>query len=297
VPAVIDLHAHTTASDGDDRPSELIGHARAAGIDVLALTDHDTMSGLEEARDALSGSGLTLLPGIELSAQVIDQEPRAVPRSVHLLGYGVDPHNPVLAREMEKIRAHRDDRLRLMVDKLATDFHISWDEVRQAIPPGATPGRPHIAEILIQKGYFPDTTAAFEGPLRADGPYHVPHYAPRLHRAIQVIRDAGGVPVLAHPYTGARSGAVLHDQPLARVLEHYQVFVEAGLAGLEIDHRENTEEGKDVLRAVASEFSLIRTGSSDYHGTRKPNQLGENTTAPAELERILEQATGLSVLS
>ncbi len=297
MPAAIDLHAHTTASDGDDKPSELIEHARAAGIDVLALTDHDTMSGLEEARDTVAGSGLTLLPGIELSAQVIDQEPGAIPRSVHLLGYGVDPGNSVLAEEMERIRAHRDDRLRLMVNKLAPDFGISWDEVRQAIPPGATPGRPHIAQILIQKGYFPDTTAAFEGPLRADGPYHVPHYAPRLHRAIQVIRDAGGVPVLAHPYTGARSGAVRHDQPLARVLEDYQVFVEAGLAGLEIDHRENTEEGKAVLGNVASEFSLIRTGSSDYHGTRKPNQLGENTTASNELERILEQVTGLGLFS
>lgn len=255
------------------------------------------MSGLPEAAEAVSGSGMTLIPGIELSAQVIDEEAGAIPRSVHLLGYGVDATNAVLAGEMEKIRSHRDDRLRLMVEKLASDYDLSWEEVSQAMPPGATPGRPHIAQVLIDKGYFPDTSAAFAGPLRADGPYHVPHYAPRLHRAIQVIRDAGGVPVLAHPYTGARSGAVLHDQPLARVLEHYQVFVEAGLAGLEIDHRENTEEGKDVLRAVASEFSLIRTGSSDYHGTRKPNQLGENTTAPAELERILEQATGLSVLS
>ncbi len=105
------------------------------------------------------------------------------------------------------------------------------------------------------------------------------------------------MPVLAHPYTGARSGAVRHDQPLARVLEDYQAFVEAGLAGLEIDHRENTEEGKDVLGSVASEFSLIRTGSSDYHGTRKPNQLGENTTASNELERILEQVTGLGLFS
>ena len=297
MPAVIDLHAHTTASDGDDRPSELIEHARAAGIDVLALTDHDTMSGLEEARDTVTGSGLTLLPGIELSAQVIDQEPGAIPRSVHLLGYGVDPSNPVLGQEMERIRAHRDDRLRLMVDKLSSDFDISWDEVRQAIPPGATPGRPHIAQILIQKGYFPDTTAAFEGPLRADGPYHVPHYAPRLHRALAVIIEAGGVPILAHPFTGARSGAIRHDQSLAAILEGYQVFVEAGLAGLEIEHRENTEEGKEILRMIAAEFSLIETGSSDYHGTRKPNALGENTTEESQLERILEKASGLAPIS
>jgi hypothetical protein len=112
-----------------------------------------------------------------------------------------------------------------------------------------------------------------------------------------VIAEAGGVPVLAHPFTDARSGAIRHDQPLERVLEGYRVFVEAGLAGLEIDHRENTEEGKEVLRAVAAEFSLIVTGSSDYHGTRKPNQLGENQTDPSQLERILEAATGLAPIS
>ena len=297
MPAVIDLHAHTTASDGDDRPAELIAHAVASGVNVLALTDHDTMSGLSEASEAVSGSGMMLIPGIELSAQVIDEEAGAIPRSVHLLGYGVDSANAVLAGEMEKIRAHRDDRLRLMVEKLASDYQLTWDEVSRGMPPGATPGRPHIAQVLIDKGYFPDTSAAFAGPLRADGPYHVPHYAPRLHRALQVIVEAGGVPVLAHPYTGARSGAIRHDQTLSRVLEDYQVFVEAGLAGLEINHRENTDEGKEVLRAVASEYSLIVTGSSDYHGTRKPNQLGENTTDESQLERILEHATGMGPIS
>ena len=255
------------------------------------------MSGLPEASEAVSGSGMMLIPGIELSAQVIDNEAGAIPRSVHLLGYGVDGKNAVLAGEMEKIRAHRDDRLRLMVEKLGGDYDLTWEEVSPAIPPGATPGRPHIAQVLIDKGYFRDTSAAFAGPLRADGPYHVPHYAPRLHRAIQVIVEAGGVPVLAHPYTDARSGAILHDQSLHQVLEGYQVFVEAGLAGLEINHRENTDEGKEVLRAIASEFSLIVTGSSDYHGTRKPNQLGENTTEESQLERILEKISGLGPLS
>ena len=297
MPSVIDLHAHTTASDGDDHPAELIQRALSAGIDVLALTDHDTMSGLREAAEAVAGSGMLLLPGIELSAQVIDEEPGSIPRSVHLLGYGVDPENVVLAQEMETIRSHRDDRLRLMVEKLAVDFELTWQEVSDAISPGATPGRPHIAQVLIDKGYFPDTSAAFAGPLRAEGPYHVPHYAPRLHQAVRVIAEAGGVPVLAHPFTDARSGAIRHDQPLDRVLAGYQVFVEAGLAGLEINHRENTEEGKEVLRAVAAEFSLIVTGSSDYHGTRKPNALAENTTDPSQLERILEAATGGSPIS
>lgn len=297
MPALIDLHSHTTASDGDDDPSALVSHARAVGIDVLAITDHDTMNGLPEAAEATSGTGLTLIPGIELSAQVIDPVPGAIPRSVHLLGYLVDPHNVVLAQEMEKIRAHRDDRLRLMVEKLSADFDLTWEEVSAAIPPGATPGRPHIASVLIDKGYFLDTSAAFAGPLRADGPYHVPHYAPRLHRAIEVVVQAGGVPILAHPFTDARSGAIAHDQGEDALLRDYEVFVNAGLQGLEIDHRENTEAGKEVLRTVAAEFSLIVTGSSDYHGTRKPNHLGENTTHPAQFDRILESGSGSTPIS
>lgn len=297
MPSPIDLHAHSSASDGDDRPHELIAHALSERIGVLALSDHDTMSGIPEAAEAIAGSGMTLVPAIELSAQVIDPIPGAIPRSVHLLGYMVDPGNAVLAEEMEKIRAHRDDRLRVMVEKLSVDYELTWDEVSASMPPGATPGRPHIASVLMDKGYFPDTTAAFAGPLRADGPYHVPHYAPRLHRALQVVRDAGGVPILAHPYTGARSGAVRHDQTLRAILADYQEFVELGLAGLEIDHRENTDEGKGVLRGVAAEFNLIVTGSSDYHGTRKPNQLGENTTDPAQFERILEAASGSDLVS
>jgi predicted metal-dependent phosphoesterase TrpH len=233
-----------------------------------------------------------VVPGLELSAQVIDPEAGSRPRSVHLLGYLVDPENDALVQEMEKIRVHRRDRLRLMVEKLAADFALTWEEVSQVIAPGATPGRPHIAEVLIAKGFVPDTTAAFAGPLRSGGPYHVPHYAPQLHRALQLVRDAGGVPILAHPYTGDRSGAVRHDRTMASVMADYQALVEAGLAGLEIDHRENTEEGKVLLRHVAETFSLIVTGSSDYHGTKKPNRLGENSTTPDQLERILHHASG-----
>jgi predicted metal-dependent phosphoesterase TrpH len=297
VPAIIDLHSHTTASDGADTPTELMAHAHRAGINVLGLTDHDTTSGWDEASAALGGTQMTLIRGIELSAQVIDDIPGAIPRSVHLLGYLPDPEHPRLWEETVRIRRHRDDRLRLMVDKLSVDFDITWDEVSAHIPPGATPGRPHIAHILIEKGYFVDTTAAFAGPLRGDGEYHVPHYAPRLTTAISVISEAGGVPILAHPYTGERSGAVNHDVALEQILRGYEVFVDAGLAGLEINHRENTEEGKRVLTQVALEFDLIVTGSSDFHGTKKPNHLGENTTAEDQLERILERASGSLPLS
>ena len=266
-------------------------------MDVLALTDHDTVAGIDEATEAIRGTGMTLVPGIELSAQVIDPLPGAIPRSVHVLGLLVDPRNPELVAEMARIRDHRADRLRLMVEKLAVDFDISWDEVRGAMATGATPGRPHIAQILIEKGYFPDTDAAFATALRADGPYHVPHYAPRLLRALEIIAGAGGVAILAHPATGARSGAVDHTAPLDDVIAKYQTYVEAGLAGLEIDHRENTEEGKVLLREVAQELGMIVTGSSDYHGDRKGNRLGENTTSEENYEAIVARATGSAPIS
>lgn len=292
----IDLHAHTTCSDGADTPTALVEQALAAGLDVLGLSDHDTLAGWQEAADAVSGSGMTVIPAIELSAQVIDRGAGTPPRSVHLLGYLPSPDNQALRQETDKIRSHRDHRLQLMVEKLQTDFDIAWEEVAQTIPPGATAGRPHIAQILIDKGYFPDTSAAFAGPLRADGPYHVPHYAPLLTHAITVLRDAGAVPVLAHPYTGARSGAIDHTLGEKDILRGYDALVDHGLAGLEIDHRENTDAGKELLATVAKRHDLIVTGSSDFHGTKKPNQLGENTTSEEHLERILAHGTGTKPL-
>ena len=292
----IDLHAHTTCSDGADTPTRLVEQALAAGLDVVGLSDHDTLSGWDEAAAAVSGSGMTVIPAIELSAQVIDREAGTPPRSVHLLGYLPNPANAALRAETDKIRSHRDHRLQLMVEKLQADFDITWDEVAEKIPPGATAGRPHIAQILIDKGYFPDTSAAFAGPLRADGPYHVPHYAPLLTHAITVLRDAGAVPVLAHPYTGARSGAIDHTLGEDQILAGYDALVDHGLAGLEIHHRENTDAGKELLQKVAKRHDLIITGSSDFHGTKKPNQLGENTTSQEHLERILTQGTGATPL-
>lgn len=288
----IDLHAHTTCSDGADSPSELIREAVGAGVDVLGLSDHDTTSGWAEAGEAVAGTGMTVIPAIELSCQVLDRGSGVPPRSVHLLGYLPDPQHAGLKEQTAKIRSHRNHRLQLMVEKLSVDFDITWEEVAAHIPEGATAGRPHIAHILIEKGFFLDTTEAFAGPLRADGPYHVPHYAPRLAEGIRVLRDAGAVPILAHPYTGARSGAVDHQRGPAEILEGYRILADAGLAGLEIHHRENTEQGKEVLSWVAKELDFIVTGSSDFHGTKKPNALAENTTSEEQYARILAAASG-----
>lgn len=275
----------------------MVAHAQSAGLDVLALTDHDTLAGIDEASDAIRGTGMTLVPGIELSAQVIDPIPGAIPRSVHVLGLLVDPANKDLISEMQRIREHRADRLRLMVEKLSADFDITWDEVRGAMAVGATPGRPHIARILIDKGYFPDTDAAFATALRADGPYHVPHYAPRLVRALEIITGAGGVAILAHPVTSARSGVIDHSAPLDEVMQAYRGFKADGLAGLEINHRENTETGQALLHQIAEQLGFLVTGSSDYHGDRKGNRLGENSTSEENYEAILSRATGTTPVS
>jgi len=288
----IDLHTHTTVSDGSDTPAELVAHAVAAGVDVMGLTDHDTTSGWAEALRAAKSMGLGVVPGIELSAQILDDTGHTPPLSVHVLGYLVDPDNPVLGAELAKIRSHRDDRLRLMVERLAEDLNITWDEVAEGIADGATPGRPHIASVLVDKGIVADVSEAFDHYLAAHGPYHVPHYAPRLTRALDVITQAGGVAVLAHPLSGDRRYALDQVDDVDRLVEQLATLQEQGLSGVEIDHRENAPHHLDTLKQAVTTLGLIQTGSSDYHGDKKPNRLGENLTTPAELQRILDRATG-----
>lgn len=294
--AIIDLHAHSRASDGSETPAEVIAQAHAAGIDTIALTDHDTLSGWSQAREAAQHLGVGFIPGIELSTQVLDETTGYEPHSIHLLGYLVDPEHPDLVDEMVKIRSHRDNRLQMMVDKLAADYPIYWLEVRAVIPEGATPGRPHIAEVLIAKGIVADTTEAFSHILAGDGPYHVPHYAPRLQRGIDIIRRAGGVPVLAHPLSRGGNPATdvsgEHDEAVAR----YQRWVDHGLMGVEIGHRENDPGLTPQLEDVARELGLIVTGSSDYHGSKKPNVLGEHRTSSTHLQRIIDAGVGSSPL-
>ena len=290
---IIDLHSHTRASDGSDTPGELIAQAVSAGVTTLAITDHDTTSGWAEAVEAAKGAPLSLIPGIELSTQVIDHTTGFVPQSIHLLGYLVDPQHPRLVEEMAKIRSHRDHRLQMMVEKLSADYDISWLDVRATIPEGATPGRPHIAEVLIAKGIVRDTTEAFDHILSADGPYHVPHYAPKLDHSLAIIREAGGVPVLAHPLSRGDNLATGVSGSLDDVIARYRRWVELGLMGVEIDHRENAPESREVLAVVADTLGLIVTGSSDYHGSKKPNLLGENQTTMEQLERILDAGVGV----
>jgi len=288
----IDLHTHTTVSDGSDTPRQLVEKAWASGVDVIGLTDHDTTAGWAEALTVAEEVGLGVVPGIELSAQILDDTGHTPPLSVHVLGYLVDPDNPVLVEELAKIRSHRDDRLRLMVEGLAEDLDITWEEVAAGIADGATPGRPHIASVLVDKGVVADVSEAFEYYLASHGPYHVPHYAPRLTRALEVITEAGGVAILAHPLSGDRRYAIGSVDDGDRLITQLAALQRQGLSGVEVHHRENAPQHLDALKQAASSLGLIQTGSSDYHGDKKPNQLGEHLTDQAQLQRILDQATG-----
>jgi 3',5'-nucleoside bisphosphate phosphatase len=272
-----DLHTHSTVSDGTGAPGEVVRQAAAAGLAGLALTDHDSTAGWAEASDAARAAGIALLPGVELST-------RLGWRSVHVLGYLVDPADPALVAETDRIRVSRRDRARRIVEAIAADYPITWDDVLAQTSAGATVGRPHIADALVALGIEPDRSAAFAGVLHPRRGYVEPHHAPLPVDGVRLIRGAGGVPVLAHP-GATRAEWVIPETDVADL-------VEAGLFGIEADHPENTRDGGERAAWLAARFRLPITGSSDYHGSGKPNRLGQRTTAPEVVEAILAEASG-----
>lgn len=274
----IDLHTHSSVSDGTETPSQLIRAVRAAGLGTVALTDHDSTAGWSEAAVTAQETGITLIRGMEFST-------REHHTSVHLLAYLFDPTDAGIVAETARIRRARLTRAEQMVERIGVDYGLTWDDVLAQTTPDATVGRPHIADALVARGHALTRSEAFAGILHAKAGYFQPHYAPDPAHAVRLVRAAGGVPVLAHPATRG----VEHMVPEARLAE----LVDAGLFGLELEHRENTPEGKARLYELAAKYGLAVTGSSDYHGEGKPNRLGENTTAAEVLERIIDQATGV----
>lgn len=277
MPGAIDLHTHSSVSDGTETPTELIAAALEAGLGTVALTDHDSTSGWADAFRAAAGTGLTVIPGMELSTNY-------GPASVHMLAYLFDPTNGGVIAETGQIRDGRLHRAERIVDKISRDYALSWDDVLEQSSDGGTLGRPHIADALVARGFVASREEAFESILNWQGPYYEKYYAPSPLDGVRMIVAAGGVPVLAHPATHGRY-RVIEERAIAEL-------VDAGLVGLEIYHRDNTEDGKVRLHELARKYDLVVTGSSDYHGEGKPNRLAENTTTPEALERIIAASSG-----
>lgn len=273
----IDLHTHSTASDGTDTPAELVADAAAAGLDVVALTDHDTVRGHAEAVAALP-EGLTLVTGAELSCRVDGV-------GLHMLAYLFDPFEPELARERELVRDDRVPRAQTMVRKLQElGVPVAWEQVARIAGDGSV-GRPHIATALVELGVVGSVSDAFTPDWLADGgrAYAEKHELDPFD-AIRLVKAAGGVTVFAHPLAVKR-GEVVPEAVIARLAA-------AGLDGIEVDHMDHDEPARARLRGLAAELGLLPTGSSDYHGTRKTVRLGECTTDPEIYGEITRRATG-----
>lgn len=274
----IDLHTHSNCSDGTDSPAELVANAVRAGLDVVAITDHDSTGGWVEAdQAAIDLGGIEVIRGVEISTKLDD-------KSIHLLGYEVDPTNPALLAELRRILDGRDARLPRIIAKLNGEgIDITEDEVRAKANAAEASGRPHVADVLIDKSVVKDRGEAFDRFLMPGRVAYVDKYAPDLVTAIGLIRSAGGKAVLAHPWSRGSD----------RVLTSHRIegLAEAGLDGIEVDHNDHDREARARLGQIARELSLVRTGSSDYHGTGKAAEfsLGCNTTAREEFERLLDR--------
>jgi len=284
----IDLHTHSTASDGTDSPAELVVAARTAGVDVLAITDHDTTTGWDAAAEALP-AGMRLLRGAEFSCvSPTGRGDRDV--SVHLLGYLFDPEHEAIVAEQTRLRTERRGRLHRIAGKMAADgYPVDPDGLLALLPEDTSAGRPHLARALVRAGVVNSVDEAFATLLHNGSPYYVPKTDTPVHTAIRMVRAAGGVPVFAHPFARRRG----------RVVEP-SVIVELagiGLAGVEVDHPDHGPEDRDLLRGLAAALDLLTTGSSDYHGTNKTTPLAAESTAEQALDALLDQATGAPLLT
>jgi len=280
----IDLHTHSRASDGTDPPAGLVRAAVDAGLDVLAITDHDTADGWAEAAQAATETGLTLVRGMEVST-------RHRGRGVHLLAFLVDPTYPPLAAELEQVLRGRAARVPTMVARLnGLGIDITEDDVRRAADGTAASGRPHVADALVTLGVVPDRTAAFDRYLGWGRPAHVDRYAAPLGEALRAVAGAGGVAVIAHPW--GRGGLGRPDEATLAELQGL------GLTGIEVDHQDHDAAARDRLRAIARNLGLVATGASDYHGDGKlDHELGCNTTDPDEFGRLLDAAAAAATAS
>jgi predicted metal-dependent phosphoesterase TrpH len=273
----IDFHTHSTVSDGTDPPAAVMRQARAAGLDVVALTDHDTADGHGEALRALP-PGLTFVPGMELSCRLDGH-------SVHMLAYLFDPAHAGLAGQCERIRTDRVRRAQAMVDRLAgLGTGVTWEQVT-GMADGGVVGRPHIARALAANGVIDEPSLAFTKEwIGTGGRAYVGRYAPEPARAVALIRAAGGVAVLAHPRAG-RDSWMVPDDVIARLAG-------GGLAGVEVWHPDQDASERARLLGLAEDLGLVPAGGSDDHGTLTGHRIGSETITPESYQRLVERSSG-----
>ena len=275
-----DLHCHTVFSDGTVTPRGMVEQAQQLGLEGLAITDHDTNAGWDEARQAAQDLGMPLLPGTEITAQ--DGHV-----SVHMLAYLYDPEDPVIAVLFAKTREARLTRTRTMVERISRDYPITWQDVLDQVKEGSktTVGRPHIADALVKAGVYADRSQAFAGVCSSGSAYYLPTPSPTTHQVLAAVNHAGGVLVVAHPGAVSRNPVLLSDQQIAALAGE-------GLGGLEVWHRDNPPEQRRRLLALAQRWGLLVTGGSDWHGQGKPNRMGENSTSDEVVAQIVDRARG-----
>jgi predicted metal-dependent phosphoesterase TrpH len=279
---LIDLHTHSLASDGTDTPGELVNKALATGLTKIALTDHDTLAGWDEAINFLR-PGLDLILGSEISCQTDDGI------SVHMLGLLFDPENQALLEMLEQTRDNRVGRMEKIISRLnEAGIEISMAEVMAQVAEGATLGRPHLADALIAKKFVKDREEAFSELLHNNSKFYISHYSPTPEAVIKQIKQAGGVAVIAHPLASLRGQTI--------TVESFESMVSAGLDGIEVSHRDHTIEQQSLLSDIVKDFNLVATGSSDYHGNGKLNQLGEFTTSELAFETLEAKASARRVI-
>jgi predicted metal-dependent phosphoesterase TrpH len=277
----IDLHTHTNFSDGSFSPTALVELAHQKNVEVLAITDHDTTEGLTEAMETAQGLPLELIPGIELSTEFQGRE-------THMLGYFIDPANSQFQTRLERLRATRLDRIHHILDRLhILNVEISLAEVEHVAGSG-TIGRPHIAQILIEKGYVNGMKEAFERFLGSRGAAYVRRMVPEAAEIIRWITDAGGIPILAHPYWEGLNA----DETVGSC----RTLVDEGLQGLEVFYGTFSARQISLNLHLARQFELLITGGSDFHGTFKPDiSIGTgrgSLKVPSKVVDRLRQAAG-----
>ncbi|MGH3951307.1 MAG: PHP domain-containing protein [Pseudonocardiaceae bacterium] len=283
----IDLHTHSSVSDGTDSPSELMLAAVTAGLDVIALTDHDTTEGWLPAASALP-AGLTLMPGAELSCVSDNGSGRRI--SVHLLAYLFDPASPAIVTEQRRLRVERRARLRVMAERMAADgLPVNPDELMAGLAEDAPAGRPHLARALVQAGLVADVNEAFGRYLGSGRGYYLPRTDTPVEQAIDMIKAAGGVTVLAHAFAHSR-GPTVSAAVIAGLAAR-------GLTGLEVNHPNHDPATRAELRGLASDLDLLATGSSDYHGTNKSIALGAETTDPEVFDALVDRSCGSELVA